>query len=68
MGAPYLTYTLLMLITFPSGQREMVPSSGYSQEVCARKAAEDNANWKYRGDRETFKFVKYICIPSRKLP
>lgn len=68
MGASYLTYTLLMLITFPSGHREMLPTSGYTQEACEKQAAEDNTNWQLYGDHETFKVVKYICIAGRKLP
>ncbi len=68
MGTTYLTYTLLMLTTFHNGDREIVPVNGYTQEVCEIKAAEDNMNWQLYGDRTTFKVVKFLCIPARKLP
>lgn len=67
MGASYLTYTLLMLISFHNGHTEMVLTSGYTQEACDRQAIEDNTNWKLRGDHLTFKFVKYVCISTRKV-
>ena len=68
MGAAYITYTLLTLITFHSGHREMILDSGYPKSVCERKADEDNANWRYLGDHDTFASVKSVCIPSGKLP
>lgn len=68
MGASYLTYTLLTLITFHSGHKEMVLDSGYQQVACEKQAAKDNANWKYSGDRVAFKSVKSVCILSGRLP
>lgn len=68
MGAPYLTYTLLMLTSFHSGHREMVTFPGHTQEVCERQATEYNMAWKLYGDHNTFKSIKYLCLPSRKLP
>lgn len=68
MGATYLTYTLLMLTSFHSGEKEMVPFPGYTQEVCEAEAIEANTNWQMYGDHFSFKFVKYVCIPGRRLP
>lgn len=68
MGTAYLTYTLLMLTTFHNGHREVVPYSGYTQEACDTQAAENNIAWKFYGDRDAFRSVKYICIPSRRVP
>lgn len=68
MGAAYLTYTLLMFTTFPNGHKELHLTPGMPQEVCERQAAEDNMNWALYGDHETFKVVKFVCIPSRKVP
>jgi len=68
MGAAYLTYTLLTIITFHSGHKEMVLASGYPQPVCEKQATEDNMNWELYGDRTAFKTVKSLCISSGKLP
>ena len=68
MGAAYLTYTLILITTFYSEKREMVLFPGYTQETCEIQAAEDNTNWELFGDRTTFRSVKAICIPSRKVP
>lgn len=68
MGAAHLTYTLLTLITFHNGHKEMVLDSGYPLVACEKQAAEDNGNWKYLGDHDTFKTVVSVCILSGKLP
>jgi hypothetical protein len=69
MGIPYLTYTLLMLTTFHNGDTNMFPfPARYPQEVCEKQAAEDNMNWKLYGDHETFRSVKFLCLPNRILP
>jgi hypothetical protein len=68
MGAAYLTYTLLTLITFHNGHKEMVLHSGMPQVVCDKQAAEDNVNWKLFGDHDTFRNVVSVCILSGRLP
>ena len=69
MGTAYLAYTLIMLTTFHNEHKDMfLFPARYPQEVCEKQAIEDNMNWKLYGDHETFKVVKFICIPSRKVP
>lgn len=68
MGAAYLTYTLLMITSFHSGHREMVPFSGYTQEECETEAAEKNTGWELYGDRDAFKSIKHVCLPGRRVP